>query len=107
MFRFLCRLLPVPVLAAAMLLGACTSSGQFTNITIESVQQAAVNACKFLPTAKTVTDIIASGVPGLSTATAIGDAICAAVLPSNQASRAATPQAASIGGIPIQGAFVK
>lgn len=93
------------VVAVAALLGACTSQGGFTAITIASVQQAAVNSCKFLPTAETVTNIIAAGVPGLSTAALVADAICAAVVPSS--AMAAAPGGPSVGGVAIKGAFTK
>ena len=71
-------LLVVPGLIVG--LSGCESfkSGKFS---IADAQAAAVKVCSFLPTANTVANIIAAGSPALNTASAIGDAICAAIAP--------------------------
>lgn len=72
------------LIAAAMLsLAACTTTDPISGeqIAITDVQSGAKAACRFLPTAETVADIIATDDPHLATASAIARAICAAIDP--------------------------
>lgn len=64
----------------AIIVAGCASGGGFAPITAQSVQQAAVNACKFLPTAATVTNLLTQN-PNAQTAEAIAAIICGAVSP--------------------------
>lgn len=59
----------------------CTTTDPITGetIAVRDVQSAARVACRFLPTAETVADIIATDDPRLATASAIARAICAAL----------------------------
>ena len=67
------------LVAAGLSLAACNSiTNPFTNqpITAADVQQAAVQACGFLPTASTVASILTAGNPAVDTAASIASAIC-------------------------------
>jgi hypothetical protein len=92
--------------AAAIALGGCAGTVTATSVatTIADVQQAAVLACGFLPTAATVASILSGGNPLVSTASAIAQAICTAV--TAKAVRRGGP-APSVGGVVIHGRFVK
>lgn len=68
----------VPVLVVGLSGCQYLQGGKFS---IADAQAAAVKVCSFLPTANTVANIIAAGSPALNTASAIGDAICAAIAP--------------------------
>lgn len=70
--------------AASLALASCSTTtdpipGQPSQI--EAVQSAAATACRFLPAAETVAEILASGDPRLTTASAVARAICAALAP--------------------------
>ena len=72
--------------AVAIALGGCVTadSGSVTVGTpaspISAAQQTAQKICSFVPTAATVAAIFAKNVPGLNTASAVAQAICAAVI---------------------------
>lgn len=70
--------------ASSLALAGCTTTDPVTGepTQIESVQSAATAGCQFLPTAETVADIVATGDPRLTTASAIARAICAALAPA-------------------------
>jgi len=88
------------LLASALAIGACSTTGKPS---IADAQAAAVKACSFLPTANTVANIIAAGSPALGTASAIADAICAAIAPKAGAG-AGRP---TVAGVPIDGQRVQ
>ncbi len=103
-------LLTLPLLAALTLGGCATNAGG--GFDISAVQNATVAACRFLPTASTVANIIAAGNPLLATAEAIAAAICAAVLPTAPAPL--PPVLArrgvvvpTVNGVVIHGTFVR
>lgn len=72
---------------------------------VESVRLLTVRLCGFLPTASTVTNIIAVGSPALLTATAIASAICVAVS-SRKSSMGLAELPVTVGGVVIEGDFV-
>ena len=93
--------------AAALALGGCATGGvTATSVatTISAVQQAAVLACGFLPTAATVASILSGGNPLVSTASAIAQAICTAVTPKSVRRGASVPM---VGNVVVHGRFVK
>jgi hypothetical protein len=93
--------------AAALVLSGCAGGGvtpATVSATISQVQQAAVLACGFLPTAATVASILSGGNPLVTTAAGIAQAICTAV--TAKAVRRGGP-APSVGGVVIHGRFVK
>jgi nitrous oxide reductase accessory protein NosL len=94
--------------AASIALAGCTTtadpvSGAPTQI--EIIQTAATTACRFLPTAETVANIIAAGDPRLASASAIARAICDAVAPSTGVGTLfrAVP---TVGGVVVRGEFI-
>lgn len=96
--------------AAGLILGGCASTGDrpsFENI-VSQTQNIAVRVCSFLPTANTILEILSVGSPALSTASAIANAICAAVVTeSRQVRRGTSPKVATVGGVVVRGKFVK
>ena len=93
--------------AAALALSGCATGGvtpATVTTTITAVQQAAVLACGFLPTAATVASILSGGNPLVSTASAIAQAICTAV--TAKAFRRGGP-APMVGNVVVHGRFVK
>lgn len=102
----------VMLLIAALPLGVagCTTTNPATGETdvVAGVQSAATAACRFLPTAETVTAILAGDDPRLATASAIARAICDAVAPAAPGSRMMTLMRAvpEVSGVPIRGEFV-
>ena len=89
-------------------LASCTPTT--TAALITQIQQDAMAACSFLPTAETVTQLITAGnikaTAGLDTGTTIANAICKSVAtpPASSLKKATIPM---INGIQIQGIFVK
>lgn len=98
------------IAAAAMLsLAACTTTDPNTGeqIAITDVQSGAKAACRFLPTAETVADIIATDDPRPATASAIARAICAALDPQTPAGIMTLYKAApTLNGVVLRGEFV-
>lgn len=100
------------VLAVATLFGGC--AGTTTVATVQSavvkVQQAAIAACGYLPTATTVSGIIATLAPGVAPAEnavlSIAQQICAAVTVS-KTSLFASRKAPTVNGIVVHGRFVR
>lgn len=95
---------------AGLMLAGCTTTDPSTGetIAVTDVQSAAKAACRFLPTAETVADIIATGDSRLSTASAIARAICAALDPQTPAGIMTLYKAApTLNGVVIRGEFVK
>jgi hypothetical protein len=102
-------------LAGSLLLGSCAGTG-VTPGTIQSavtaVQQAAVSACGFLPTAATVSGILATLVPGVAAIEQLiastAQQICAAVAPVKVAGRLrASTAAPTVNGVTVHGRFVR
>ncbi|WP_421925462.1 hypothetical protein [Neoaquamicrobium sediminum] len=96
-------------MAAALVLSACTTTDPATGetIVITDVQSGAKAACRFLPTAETVADIIATDDPRLATASAIARAICAALNPQTPAGIMTLYKAApTLNGVVLRGEFV-
>lgn len=97
------------IAAAAMFsLAACTTTDPTTGeqIAITDVQSGAKAACRFLPTAKTVADIITTDDPRLATASAIARAICAALDPQPTGIMTLYKAAPSVNGVVVRGEFV-
>lgn len=92
---------------------ATTSTPTSTADIITAVQNDAVLACKFLPTAATVAEIVSSAVPGAANATTMASQlaaqICAAVtaaVPTSGARRRSAI-APMVNGVVIHGRWVK
>lgn len=111
------RLVMFAALAGSVSLGSCAGTS-VTPATIQSavaqVQQAAVVACGFLPTAATVSGILTTLVPGAGAVDQMvisaAQQICAAVasLAPGKASarlRAAAPP--TVNGVPVHGRWVR
>lgn len=97
------------IVLIAGLLGASVSGCATTaagGITVQSVQDAAVLACSYLPSVTTVSGIISANNSVITTAEEIAAAICAAVKPSaamrRKASHVYIPP-----GVAITGSFVR
>ena len=79
------KFLIVCAIALTTTLGGCASTGggpptqADVNATIAQVQNYTKLACGFVPTATTILNIIGAAVPGVTIATSIAQAICAAV----------------------------
>lgn len=113
--------LPAACLAAALLGGCQTAAppppspivspivGGIISVVPEQVQQYAVAACGFLPTAQTIANLAAAwtGVQVPDIAKQIAAEICAAVLASKPATRSTTRNLPMVRGVPIVGAFVR
>ncbi len=104
------KLLLAPALAGAVVLSACATAGT-GSVTIQDVQNAAVAACSFLPTADSVAALLnANG--AIMTAAAIAKLICAAITPAHAGRMKAAPGpitvTVTVGGRPIAvtGSFV-
>jgi hypothetical protein len=103
-------------LAVTLSLGSCATTGGITPSSVQSViasvQSAAVQACGFLPTASTVSAILASFVPGGSAVEAsvasVAQQICTAVLPlkAKLGKRLGGIAPPTVNGIVIHGRFV-
>ena len=93
--------------AFALTLASCATTP--TNSNIAQIQQAAVNICKFLPTAQTVAGIlISSSSMVLATANAVASAICSAVTTNPLADGpGAKNYKPHVNGVPVKGKFVK
>lgn len=72
---------------------------------IAQVQSITASVCMFIPTAETVAGILAAGNPILGTATAVADAICAAV--TKKGARLGVGAAPTVAGVPIHGTFLQ
>lgn len=108
-------------LGVGLLVGACTPD---QTATLAQIQQAAVQACGFLPTAVTVASLFPTTGQYIGTASSIASAICATVtanvpksarlvVSKKAALKGAAPSAVSvivpIGGVPVtvSGYFVR
>ena len=101
------KVLALIVLAAIGLAG-CATTGPTSSTpaqVVSQVQNIALQICKFLPTAATVTDIFLTGNATLQTAEQVANAICAAVAPVKQG-RSRLRGAPMVNGIAIHGKFV-
>lgn len=97
-------------LAAALGVAGCGLTNPFTNqpINTTDVQNAAVAACGFLPTASTVAGIIAAASGGAGTAIittvdSVAAAICAAVVPAKAGRLRGAPM---VNGVVVHGKWV-
>jgi hypothetical protein len=102
----------LPIAGCALLgisISACTPSTSAALIT--EIQQDAMTACSFLPTAETVTQLITVGniqaTAGLTLGSTIASDICKAVSSTPAPSSLKKATIPSINGIPINGIFVK
>jgi len=97
------------VLALGAALAGCQTINPTTGdvVKVTDVRTAAVAACGFLPTAETVASIIRTNDPKLATASAIAEAICAAITAKPSNSGAVTlfsvPSVPKVNGVPIKG----
>ena len=89
-------------------LGACITTGGGTSTgggNVSQVQQLAKQACGFLPLAKTVLAIFASG---LNTATQVADAVCQAVTSNPMAGGPGKRvRFGRVNGVHVEGTLVK
>ena len=109
------RFLIVPALALGLLVSSCATvpgvdpitGGQITT-EVTNVQEAATQICGFLPTASTVTNILASFITGASPiATVVNQvaaSICSAVTAKSLRRGAGPPR---VRGVAIHGTFVR
>ena len=78
--------------------------------TITAAQSAAVKACGFLPTAETITGILATFVPQTAVPIAIGSQvaglICNAIAPSKASGRRRASAYPIVNGVRVEGSFV-
>ncbi len=74
---------------------------------ITQAQQIAVQVCGFLPTVATITDIFLSGNAAYQSAEAIAKAICGAITPSKLSQARKRAVRPSVGGVAIDGKFVR
>lgn len=102
------RLVAVAALCGSILLGGCaTTGGPGGGIDLAAlaaqVQQITTQACRFLPTAQTVANIVSAGFAAQPFA--IANAICAAVTapPTVARGKVAPPH---VGGVVVRGRFV-
>ena len=91
-------------LAAAVTLGGCATNGG-GGASVASIQQAAVAACGFLPTAATVAAILAKNNARILDLIGTANAICAAVVPAPHAGRMA--RIGAVDGVVVHGRFVR
>jgi hypothetical protein len=102
------KLLLASSVALATSLGGCATTGgggAFNlNSFIANVQADTNLVCAFIPTAETVANIFATGDPIVTTATAVANAICAAVAPKTAGAlkRSTVP---TVAGVVIHGRF--
>lgn len=99
------------IAASTLFLSACQSTGGGVTVPSEvgEIQSTTVQICKFVPTVQTVLNLLALAQPGLSGVGQIASAICASVAkePSGVARAPAPIPAPQIGGVNIQGYFVR
>lgn len=89
------RILTALFLASATVLGGCANNPDGTPGTqvpdiqaiITQVQNYCRIACGFVPTAATIASIVTGGNPGVIAASAVSQAICAAIVPPKLGSR--------------------
>jgi len=96
------RIFIAPALALAITVGGCATTGTPSSIVAE-VQAIATQVCAYVPTAETVLNILGAGIPGLTNATAIADAICKAVTKPTARRGASRP---TVAGVAVRGHFV-
>lgn len=75
------RIAIITAAAASLLVASCNESSVDTQALLTTAQADAVDACQFLPTAETITNIVAAANPIATTAEQIANVICAAVKP--------------------------
>lgn len=94
------------VFAALLLaLSGCQTTG--TNGEVSEAQSQAAKLCKFVPTAKTILAILELGVPHLSKATQIAEAICAEVGEVTDDTGGGGANFGAIERVSIEGKFVQ
>jgi len=115
------RIVAIGVLAASLALAGCvtngtgsgtatptptTSAGQQAAAIIGKVQSTTAQICKFVPTAQTVANILASlGVSSASQLTDVATQICSAVGPAGSLkARRGVP---TVAGVPVRGTRVR
>jgi len=95
--------------AAFLAVGGCATTTGSGGITTADVQNAAVTACSFLPTAATIASILSAN-PAIATASQVAALICAAVTGKQSVElRGASAPVIVVNGVPvtIEGTFVK
>jgi len=104
-------LLGIAVACAAMLGGCAGIGGTTTPVTVQSVEDATVLACGFLPLAASVTALLPTPAAiAAGTAEAIAALICKAVAPVNPTTgvrHRGVAAAPSIDGVVIHGTFIR
>ncbi len=94
--------------SATLLLAGCAGSIPTSGGAIKDIQNAAANICRFVPTAKTVADILLSGSMGVQTALSIATSICNAVTINPLADGpGAKNYKPTVNGVRIRGQFIK
>jgi len=96
------------VILASLALGGCATTGggqQSPEDIVAQVQKTTAQICSFVPTAATVAALVSGGNPTIVSATALAQAICAAVTrPKARAKGAAIP---TVNGVAIEGRFIR
>jgi len=109
------RLLIASALSSALLLSSCATvpgvdpiTGTSMTTEVNAAIAKAIQICGYQPTFATVTNIIATFIPGASPISAIADqvgrAVCSAVTAKGARYGGAAPQ---VNGVPINGHFVQ
>lgn len=104
-------------IASTLLLSNCATfgpgpggNGPNPGAIVEQVLQITAAVCDFIPTVATITQILDVGAPGLSTATQIATAICAAVVPPRAAGpgqQVAPARLGKVAGVQVRGRFAR
>ena len=100
------------IVAGALALSSCASTGGFVPPTVQSVYQAVLNGCAFQASAPELQALITAAIPGLTTVAAIATEVCdlalAAAAKTSAKLRGANAQiTVTVGGFPITGKFVQ
>lgn len=86
---------------------AGASAPNSTNI-VQNVQDAAVSACRFLPTSRSIEDLVASISAQVTQASQLADRICTALKATPESRSAISgPETLMVGNVPVSGQRVK
>jgi hypothetical protein len=87
--------------------GCATMGGPADSRFVSDVQAITSTACKFLPTADTIVEIVATGAPEFKIASEIAKAICAAIATPSRAAPGARRALPTVAGVPVRGQPVR
>lgn len=109
------------VLASSLAVAGCAGSGSpppsgggvtippiVGDLTVQQIQDAAAKACSFVPTAQTITGIVASFFPGgapiNSIVSSVVNSICSAITKKSIRRGGSRPM---VNGVPVEGYFIR